>query len=71
MKLNIDKIKEVMEKKGISQEKLSKLVGCSFLKINYLLNERRDIYLHDAEKIATALELKDKDVILFEKTISK
>ena len=65
MKLNVVKIKEALTEQGISQSKLAEMIGCSFLKINYLLNEKRSIYLADAEKIAEALDLSEDEVILF------
>jgi transcriptional regulator with XRE-family HTH domain len=51
----MNRIREVMLLKRISQEELSKRTGLHQSEISRIMNEQKDIYLKTAKKIARAL----------------
>jgi transcriptional regulator with XRE-family HTH domain len=50
------RIKEIRERKGITQEEFAKKIGASQSKANHIENGNRRIKIDEAEKIAKALE---------------
>jgi len=51
----MNRIREVMLLKRISQEELSKRTGIQQSEISRIINDQKDIYLKTAKKIAKAL----------------
>ncbi|MFZ5645829.1 MAG: helix-turn-helix domain-containing protein [Bacillota bacterium] len=51
----MNRIREVMLLKRISQEELSKRTGIQQSEISRIVNDQKDIYLKTAKKIAKAL----------------
>ncbi|MEW5952596.1 MAG: helix-turn-helix transcriptional regulator [Bacillota bacterium] len=51
----MNRLQEVMKLKRITQEELSKMTGIAQGEISKIMNDRKDIHLKTAKKIARAL----------------
>ena len=54
----MNRIREIMKKRGITQKDLSQLTGIPQNDISKIINDRKDIYLTTAQKIARAVGVK-------------
>jgi len=54
----LNRIREIMHKKGLTQKDLSRLTGIPQNDISKIINDRKDIYLTTAQKIARAVGVK-------------
>lgn len=59
--INTSKIKERMDELGITQVKLAKRLGIAAPTMSQKINNNRPLSLEEAEKMANALKIKDKD----------
>ncbi|MFZ5650160.1 MAG: helix-turn-helix domain-containing protein [Bacillota bacterium] len=51
----LNRLQEVMKLKGITQKELSKMTGIPQSDISKIMNDRKDLHLTTAKKIAKAL----------------
>ncbi|MDP4158170.1 MAG: helix-turn-helix transcriptional regulator [Bacillota bacterium] len=51
----LNRIKEIMKRRGITQEELSHMTGISQTTLSRIVNERKSINLETAKKISKAL----------------
>lgn len=61
-----NRIKEIRESKGITQEKLGERIGASQSKVNHMEKGNRRIKIDEMEKIAVALESTVEEVFFGE-----
>ena len=62
----MNRIKEVLEKKGIKQTWLAEKLGKSYNMVNSYVQKRSQPSLEDLYKIAEILEVKTKDLLIEE-----
>ena len=53
--MKVNRLEMIMHKKGITQNDLHKLTGIPQSDISKIINDRKDIYLTTAQKIARAV----------------
>ena len=68
---SLNKIKEVLDKRQITQQELGKLVGRSFESINAYCSNRRQPSLELLYEISTALKCPVKDLIVDNNDLNK
>ena len=59
--INTNKLKGLMREREITQEYLAKTVGIRQSTLNLKLNNKRHMFLDEAEKIARVLDISDTD----------
>ena len=60
----MNRIKEILEQKGIKQKWLSEQLGKSYNMVNGYVQNRRQPSLEDLYRIAEILEVKAKDLLV-------
>lgn len=57
-----NRLEEIMHRRKMTQRDLHELTGISQNDISKIINDRKDIYLKTAQRIARALELRVDDI---------
>jgi Plasmid maintenance system antidote protein len=57
-----NRLEQIMRKRGLTQKDLQERTGIPQSDISKIINDRKDIYLKTAQKIAVALGLRVDDI---------
>ena len=69
--IKFNRIKEVLDKKGIKQKWLSEQLGKSYNMVNSYVANRRQPSLEDLYRIAEILDIEAKELLLYKNETSK
>ena len=69
--VNVKKIKGLMTENGISQQKLSFMIGISTQSLNAKLQGKREFTVSEAQKICEVLDIRDVESYFFTQNVEK